>query len=41
VSVHLLNLEFNGVVKSLPGKMYALNIKLWKNYLLYYNLYEN
>ena len=28
VSVHLLNLEFNGVVKSLPGKIYALNIKL-------------
>ena len=22
---HLLNLEFSGVVRSLPGKMYALN----------------
>lgn len=28
VSVNLLNLEFNGIVKSLPGKVYALTIKI-------------
>lgn len=28
VSVNLLNLEFNGIVKSLPGKVYALAIKI-------------
>jgi len=28
VSVLLLNMEFNGLIKSLPGKVYSLAIKL-------------